>query len=47
MAVGRLMDRIGSEGGNSDRRTLPQLWRFGMDIAQEWGFNVSRICDFK
>jgi hypothetical protein len=47
MAVGRLMDRIVSRGGNPDRRTLPQLWRFGMDVAQEWGFNVSGICDFK
>src|SRR5215471_14118745 len=46
-AVGRLMERIGSRGGNSDRRTLPQLSRLGMNVAQEWGFNLSGICDFK
>jgi hypothetical protein len=46
-AVGRLMDRIRSRGGNRDRRTLPQLLRFGMNVAQEWGFNLSGFCDFK
>jgi hypothetical protein len=29
------------------RRTLPQLSRFGMNVAQEWGFHLSGICDFK
>ena len=46
-AVGRLMDRIGSRGEDRDRRTLPQLSRFGMNVAQEWGFNLSGFCDFK
>jgi hypothetical protein len=46
-AVGGLMDRIGSRGGNPDRRTLPQLSRFGMNVAQGWGFNLSGICDFR
>jgi hypothetical protein len=51
------MDRIGSRGGNPDRRTLPQLLRFGMNVAQdlrfgmnvaqEWGFHLSGLCDFK
>jgi hypothetical protein len=33
-AVGGLMDRIGSRSGKPHRRTLPQLLRFGMNIAQ-------------
>src|SRR5215470_1926485 len=34
-AVGGLMDGIGSKGGNSHRRTPPQLPRLGMNVAQE------------
>ena len=45
--IGKLMDRIGSRGGNPDRRTLPQLLRFGMNVAKEWGFHLSGLCDFK
>jgi hypothetical protein len=41
------MDRIGSRGGNPDRRTLPQLLRFGMNVAKEWGFHLSGLCGFK
>jgi hypothetical protein len=29
------MDGIGSKGGNPHRRTLPQLSRFGMNVASE------------
>jgi hypothetical protein len=36
-----------SGGRNPDRRTLPQLSRFGMNVAKEWGFNLSGFCDFK
>ncbi len=34
-AVGGPIDGMGSEGGNPHRRTLPQLLRFGMKVAQE------------
>jgi len=34
-AVGGPMDGTGSNGGNAHRRTLPQLSRFGMKVAQE------------
>jgi hypothetical protein len=46
-AVGGLKDRIGSRGGKQDRRTPLQLSRFGTNVAQEWGFNLSGVCDFK
>jgi hypothetical protein len=39
----RLMDRIGTGGGNPDRRTVPQLLRFGMNVAKERGFHLSGI----
>jgi hypothetical protein len=38
----RAMDDIGSRGGNPHRRTLPQLLRLGMIIAQEGIFVISR-----
>jgi hypothetical protein len=47
---GGLMDGIGSRGGTSHRRTLPQLSRFGTDVAQELhkrGINVLGVCNFK
>jgi hypothetical protein len=28
-------------------RTLPQLPRLGMKVAQEWSFNVRDMCNFK
>jgi len=34
-AGGGLMGGIGSRGGNPPGRTLPQLLRFGMNVAQE------------
>jgi hypothetical protein len=46
-AVGGLMDGIGSRGGNPDCGTPLQLSRFGTNVAQEWGFNLSGVCDFK
>jgi hypothetical protein len=42
--VQRAMDGIGSRGGNPHRRTLPQLLRLGMIIAQ---FNVRGMGNFK
>jgi hypothetical protein len=33
--IGGLMDGIGWRGGNPDRRTPPQLPRFGMNVAKE------------
>jgi hypothetical protein len=34
-AVGGLMDGTGSRDGNPHCRRLPQLSRFGMNVAQE------------
>jgi hypothetical protein len=45
-AVGGLTDGTGSRSGNPHRRTLPQLLRFGTNVAQK-GFNVLGICNFK
>jgi hypothetical protein len=35
-SVGELMDGIGSRGGKPHGRMLPRLWRFGMNVAQEY-----------
>ncbi len=40
------VDGIGSGGGHPHSRTLPQLSRFGMNVAQE-GNNVLGMCNFK
>jgi hypothetical protein len=40
------MNGIWSRGGNPHRRTLPQLSRFGTNVAKE-GFNVRGVCNFK
>jgi len=45
-AVGGLMNGIGSRRGRPHGRMLPQLSRFGVNIAKR-GFNVLGMCIFK
>jgi hypothetical protein len=35
-SVGELMGGIGSRGGKPHGRMLPQLWRFGMNVAKKY-----------
>jgi len=35
-SVGELMGGVGSRGGKPHGRMLPQLWRFGMNVAKKY-----------
>ena len=45
-SVGELMGGIGSRGGKPHGRMLPQLSRFGMNVAKQY-FNLLGSCNFK